>query len=260
MTIENVTKVTQVAILVLDTPIPNISETHGDFGDNTQDLLVNYTNYTLAKYYLAGSNVEQLQQTYRDLEIGLREGYIAGLVLTGSRSDAFGPEPWIKLLDEFISNVVFPLDVAVVGICFGHQILCKNLGAKIGRNEIGWEVGTTEINLNTNLVKLFGASSLNLVEFHQDIVYELPRDCVSIGSSDLCDIQGILSTNGKILTFQGHPEFTTTIALDLLLYKYQHGLLTTDQYEIAKHKTESTTNQGKLIGEIIAKFLVKKTI
>ncbi|EGW33056.1 uncharacterized protein SPAPADRAFT_49980 [Spathaspora passalidarum NRRL Y-27907] len=263
MTVENQDNVSHVAVLVLDTPIPNITEKYGDFGDNTKDLLSKHTTTKIKKYYLAYSTspeeyLTQLQSTYKELEAGIKQGYITGLVLTGSRSDAFGEEPWIKLLDEFIVNVIIPSKVQTAGICFGHQILCKNLGAKIGRNEIGWEAGTTPIEVNPELKKnspFSGLSKFNMVEFHQDIVYELPPGCVSIGSTDKCNIQGVLSPN--LLTFQGHPEFTTELALDLLKYKFEHGLLTKQEYEHYKSQTVTFPNQGTEIGEIIAKFLNK---
>ena len=142
-----------------------------------------------------------------------------------------------------------------MGICFGHQILAKNLGCKIGRNELGWEAGTHTIELNQEIFKIENTpflpalvspkdtsnsngdndndnnpenqvilDHLNLVESHQDIIHGLPtitgfEDMVSIGSTVKCNIQGMMTTKTcpiRLLTFQGHPEFTTSIELDIL--------------------------------------------
>ena len=123
----------------------------------------------------------------------------------------------------------------VVGICFGHQMIAKLLGCKVGRNspENSRECGTTTINLNTDILAIFKDSPflnvlktddsgavidhLNVVEFHQDIVYGLPPPAVfekrktnimSIGSSNKCSIQGLITESGplKILTFSRSPR------------------------------------------------------
>ena len=139
---------------------------------------------------------------------------------------------------------------------------------------------------------------LNLVEFHRDIVYGgLPSGFINIGSTSKCSIQGMISTNNggdvyagnadsnaqkslmiggttgapiattigavqrncPILTFQGHPEFTSDFSLDLLQYKYEKlGVLTEKEYEKAKYHTSTLNNQGDLIGKVICKFLFQE--
>jgi len=183
----------------------------------------------------------------------------------------------------------------IVGICFGHQILAKNLGCKIGRNELGWEAGTHTIELNQEIFKIENTpflpalvspkdtsnsngdndndnnpenqvilDHLNLVESHQDIIHGLPtitgfEDMVSIGSTVKCNIQGMMTTKTcpiRLLTFQGHPEFTTSIELDILKNSYEHGVFNEQEYEKYKYQTNSLNNQGDLIGKVIAKFLL----
>lgn len=182
-----------------------------------------------------------------------------------------------------------------MGICFGHQILAKNLGCKIGRNELGWEAGTHTIELNQEIFKIENTpflpalvspkdtsnsngdndndnnpenqvilDHLNLVESHQDIIHGLPtitgfEDMVSIGSTVKCNIQGMMTTKTcpiRLLTFQGHPEFTTSIELDILKNSYEHGVFNEQEYEKYKYQTNSLNNQGDLIGKVIAKFLL----
>jgi GMP synthase-like glutamine amidotransferase len=43
---------------------------------------------------------------------------------------------------------------------------------------------------------------------HQDSVTRLPPDFENLGSSQLCEYQAMMSRNKKILSLQGHPEFT----------------------------------------------------
>ncbi|KAK6454573.1 class I glutamine amidotransferase-like protein [Scheffersomyces xylosifermentans] len=288
MTIDSTTT-PHAAILVTDTPISSVTEKFGDFGDNTADLLKasSTTPFPVVKYQMAFEGPEdsyraQLDQVYEKLCQGIANGTIKGVILTGSRSDSFATGIlWIDRLNQFIKEVLFNLEnFPIVGICFGHQILALNLGSKVGRNlpEHGWECGTTTINLNSDILNLKDSpfadalknengdnlDHLNLVEFHQDVVYGLPplttstsTKFASIGSTAKCSIQGLITEEGplKVLTFQGHPEFTTPIALDLLKVDLKKGLLTENEFEKFTYHTQSLNNQGTVIGKVIDNFL-----
>ncbi|KAI5955907.1 hypothetical protein KGF54_001409 [Candida jiufengensis] len=290
-----------IAILVLDTPIPKISEVYGDFGDQTIELLTKPSTppYQLKKYQLKNDNLEELEKVYEKLKKNIQSNLIHGFVLTGSGCDAFGEYKWLIRFKSFLKNVIINLQKPIVGICFGHQILALVLGCKIDRNNEGWELGITTINLNDEIYKIPNSpflelnqrqnidslddqalvlfEHLNLIEFHQDIIYGgIPQGFVNFGSTSKCSIQGMISlpqqpqqsqpieeiklktTNYKILTFQGHPEFSTPFALELLKYKFELGLLEENQYEKAKYHTMSLNNQGDLIGKVICKFLFQQ--
>lgn len=281
-----------VAVLVCDTPISGITEKFGDFGDNVVDLLQNAGNcqYPMVKYQVAFDSNEEasyqgdLRRVYERLTDQMMGGFVQGVIVSGSRSDSFAREvPWIEKLDEFLKYVFTLERFPVVGICFGHQMIAKLLGCKVGRNspENGWECGTTTINLNTDILAIkdspflnvlktddSGAviDHLNVVEFHQDIVYGLPPPAVfekrktnimSIGSSNKCSIQGLITESGplKILTFQGHPEFSTEEAKEFLKKNFEMGLLDKKLFEKCTYNTSILNNQGFLLGKIIGNFI-----
>lgn len=301
----------QIAILVCDTPIEGIASSFGDFGDCAIDLLTNEVahcgktdsiekRFDLIKYQISFEKSDdpsiylpKLNELYRNLHEQIISGVLKGVLLTGSRSDAFDNEnPWIARLDEFISRVLYQLDnFPIVGLCFGHQILAKNLGCKVGRNlpEHGWEVGTTTINLNKDIVSIENSpflnvltnadelsdvsklsstkinDHLNLVIFHRDVVFGLPPTSTlsskktkfqSIGSTSKCSIQGLITESGpiKILTFQGHPEFCTAMALRLLQRDVDLNIIDQNQFEKCTYNTKVLDNQGPLIGKVINNF------
>lgn len=283
----------EIAILVLDTAIEGITERFGDFGDNATHVLssavanqadeLGPTHYDFVKYQIAHTTeasiyLESLHKTFQDLTARIEQGIIKGILLTGSRSDAFRTDiPWLNELNTFIKDFLLNLEkFPIVGICFGHQIIARNLNAKIGRNDAknGWELGITKININPDILydenspfhevfdeKTITTKELHLVESHQDIVYELPKpynnsSFASIGSTNKCEFQGFLTKSGplKILTFQGHPEFSTDLTLELLNRDYRLNYITEQEYRDFTDNTKLFVNQGPVVGKVINRF------
>ncbi|OBA17003.1 class I glutamine amidotransferase-like protein [Metschnikowia bicuspidata var. bicuspidata NRRL YB-4993] len=282
-----------VAVLVLDTPIAGVAETFGDFGDNAISLLgrskCGFVKYQVAFDVTMADRAEQnaqgCQRMLSALSEGIRDGAIKGAILTGSRTDSFlENHPWIAPLDKFIQTTLFNTpNFPMVGLCFGHQILAKNLGCKVNRNspENGWEAGTTTISLNKSILDIPGSpfrsalktedgkilQHINLVEFHRDIVYGMPPASThsllsgtsfqNLGSTAKCSIQGLITESGpiKVLTFQGHPEFTTAESLNLLELMAQEQKIDKGVFERLTYNTRNLENQGPIVGKVIQEFI-----
>lgn len=139
-----------------------------------------------------------------------------GIFITGSRYDSFAEDTdWIIQLRQLLVELLddhkeYP---PIVGICFGHQVVACALGGKVDRNPVGYEGGVVPVDLNEHGVKLFGQDQLNLSMVHNDAVLTPPKDknMVNWGSSSRCSIQGFYKP-GRLLTFQGHPEFVSEVA------------------------------------------------
>lgn len=281
-----------IAVLFCDKPIPDLVPEFGDLGDMCVDLVNNsgckYPGKKYTVHYLSedeGKDERNLNQAYLELLGDMDKGVIKGIVISGSGHDSFAEELWIQRLDEFLRNVVFIKEnFPIVGICFGHQIIAKNLGSKVGRNtnENGWECGIATISLNREIFSIENKEflsilknneegvvneHLNLPEFHRDIVYGLPSSTaiasakksnfLSIGSTSKCSIQGLITGSGplKVLTFQGHPEFSKDFIIKFLNYKYEKGLLEKNVYEKSLYNSQILNNQNELICALIGKFI-----
>lgn len=117
--------------------------------------------------------------------------------------------------------------VKLYGSCFGHQIICQALfaerGAIVQKDPAGYELGVHTININDEFAKKFsgllGSKTLRLQFLHGDHVKfpegSLPSGCEVIGSTPHCHVQGIYQ-KGRILTYQGHPEFDEFINTECL--------------------------------------------
>ncbi|CAK7896479.1 putative glutamine amidotransferase YLR126C [[Candida] anglica] len=284
------TKSPYVAIFVCEPPMEGYSETYGDFGDNARELLAtsseDWTSSERTVKYLVSfrgeydSYKDELEAVHAQIREDVASGLIRGVIMTGSVSDSFNTSiPWIAALDQLIQETLLPHSPAIplVGICFGHQLLARHLGCKVGRNlpEHGVECGTTTLDINKSELLAIEDSPfdanllhdrLNIVEFHQDIVYGLPPPAsvdslktqfVCLGSTSKCAVQGIITSSGplKVFTVQGHPEFTTPEAHRLLELDLKKKLIDQAQFDKVTYNTKSLNNQGPVLGSAIANFL-----
>lgn len=72
---------------------------------------------------------------------------------------------------------------------------------------------------------------------HRDAVIKLPPNVEAIGSSSNCDVQ-IMYQPGRVLGFQGHPEFDYFIAKALLEQRLDSGLITKEVFDDAMAKAK----------------------
>ncbi|RAH44509.1 type 1 glutamine amidotransferase [Aspergillus brunneoviolaceus CBS 621.78] len=148
---------------------------------------------------------------------------VDAIVLSGSKHDSFADHPWILKLVDFTRKAYEDKRVKIFAICFGHQILARALGVKVGRNPKGWELAVCEVDLSEQGRELFGREKLRIHQMHQDIAYGYPSEVISLGSSPRCAVQGMYIP-GKLITVQGHPEFREDIMDELITLRTASGL------------------------------------
>ena len=75
--------------------------------------------------------------------------------------NAFDNDPWILHLVDFVKEVLAQDRVKVVGVCYGHQIVGRALGAKVARSESGaWEVSVCQVVQTEKGKELFGGKDV----------------------------------------------------------------------------------------------------
>lgn len=129
-------------------------------------------------------------------------------LISGSRAGAYEDFPWIKTLMGFIREA-HKKEMKMAGICFGHQVIAQALGGRVERSEKEWRTGihTAKIVLPQAL-KYFPNGTMNLHYNHNDQVMELPAEATLFATSKFCPNEGFI-IGSHILTFQGHPEYTS---------------------------------------------------
>ncbi|EPS64939.1 hypothetical protein M569_09842, partial [Genlisea aurea] len=132
-----------------------------------------------------------------------------GFVVSGSTYDAFGREGWILRLCLLLQKLV-AMKKRVLGVCFGHQVLCHALGGKVGRSGSGWDVGVRKITLNDD-----DKEGLTIIECHQDEVLELPKGGKLVAYSEKTGVE-MFEYEDNVMGIQGHPEYTKDILEHLI--------------------------------------------
>ena len=109
-----------------------------------------------------------------------------------------------------IPKKVFKLNIPVLGICYGHQLICKLLGGKISKSKKR-EFGKTKIlkvikSQSPLLKNLFKKNLEEVWMSHGDAVTELPKGFLELARSDTSPFSIVGDNIRKIYGVQFHPE------------------------------------------------------
>ena len=74
--------------------------------------------------------------------------------------NSFENDPWILRLVEFTKKVLKQERVRLIGVCFGHQIVGRAMGAKVDRSDKGWEVSVVKVELTERGREVLGMEEL----------------------------------------------------------------------------------------------------
>ena len=192
-----------LGILETGRPPEELQSTYGSYADMFKRLLGAADSSLEFKVYAVLDN--QLPTSPQDCDAWL---------VTGSRHGVYENLPWMLQLQDFI-RAVWQAEVPMIGICFGHQIIAAALGGRVEKSTKGWGVGLQEYKVQKSQAWMGEQPSITFNAMHQDQVVELPANAEVFASSEFCEYAGLVY-GGRILTFQGHPEFTTEFEENLL--------------------------------------------
>ncbi|ETN36303.1 uncharacterized protein HMPREF1541_08580 [Cyphellophora europaea CBS 101466] len=219
----------EVHMLVLETdePHPETRDRKGSFGDIFHNLFneAGHTHdpplkITTSMHYVVddpANNHHGHVPKLSDIPVSTR-----AILLTGSMYDAHSSEPWVlQLLDLLTQLWQSRPAMKFSGVCFGHQLLSRMLGARVEPHPSGkWELAHTAMELAPVGRKLFRTDKprLALHQMHQDQVTSVPTPERSAGllspdqkvhvwaSSGHTEVQGLYMRE-RLFTSQGHLGF-----------------------------------------------------
>ena len=127
-------------------------------------------------------------------------------VITGSSAGAYDPLPWIAPLEGFLRAARGK--AALIGLCFGHQVMAQAFGGRVEKSPKGWGVGLHAYDVVAREPWMGEGVRLALPVFHQDQVVEPPPGAAVLAGSAFTPF-GLLSYGAdRAISFQQHPEFS----------------------------------------------------
>jgi len=178
------------------------------------------------------------------------EKNIKGLILSGGPLNVYQSE---KV--KFNKNLLFS-KIPVLGICFGHQIISKEMGGKVKQSK-SREFGLAKVIKikNSILTKNFFSKKANNVWMsHADEVIKLPKNFKVIAKSNNSKLCIVENSKEKLYGIQFHPEVTHTNRGKIILKNFVSDICKIKRNWLPKDQ------KSKLINEVRNKVGNSKVI
>ncbi|KAF3339169.1 putative glutamine amidotransferase YLR126C [Carex littledalei] len=183
-----------------------------------------------------------------------------GFVISGSPHDAYANDLWILRLC-FLIQKLHAMQKRVLGICFGHQVLCQALGGRVGKARSGWDVGVRRVIMAESLLQCRFLDEFKeippcakILKCHQDEVLEVPPGAEVLAFSDKAGVE-MFCIGDHIFGIQGHPEYTKDILLNLIDRLTSNELLDIDFGSDAKTQLEADDAERDFWEKLCKTFL-----
>ncbi len=138
---------------------------------------------------------------------------IKGIILSG------GPNSVYDLNSPSIHKSIFDLNVPILGICYGMQILVKTFDGLVVKGDVR-EYGKNKIKIINNSLLTNGLNETSIVWMsHSDHIGKMPEAFDTLATSDYA-IAIIKHQEREIYGVQFHPEVTHTVEGEKLLNNF----------------------------------------
>lgn len=129
---------------------------------------------------------------------------IKGLILSGGPASVYEPNA------PRIDPAVLEMDLPVLGLCYGHQLVAQIVKGKVKPAECR-EYGIAEVNIDKPVGVLNGLSSKETVWMsHGDTVFALPAEFEALAHTESCPVAAYRHKTKAVYGLQWHPEVIHT--------------------------------------------------
>jgi len=126
-----------------------------------------------------------------------------GIIFSGGPSSVYDPGAPIP------DKKIFQLNVPILGICYGHQIIVNNFGGKIKRANKEYGSSVLTIDSNSDILNGIG-DSVRAWMSHGDEAEDIPEGFEIIGHTESSRSAAIANKQKTVFGIQFHPEVVNT--------------------------------------------------
>ena len=127
-----------------------------------------------------------------------------GVILSGGPASVYAPQA------PRLEHGLLELEVPVLGICYGMQLLMHELGGRVEQAEVG-EFGRSELRVSEPGVLLAGLPREQTCWMsHRDTVFQAPAGFTALASSSASPVAAVEDTERGVYGIQFHPEVVHT--------------------------------------------------
>lgn len=146
-----------------------------------------------------GEDVELVKNTFSIEEILAKEP--DGLILSGG--------PTLERAGN-CSLYVKELDLPILGICLGHQVMAQAYGGAVGKGAYGgYAAVEIEVIEENDILRGIGPRT-KVWASHADEVCSLPPDFIKLARSRICEVEAMKHRTKPLYGVQWHPEVSHT--------------------------------------------------
>ena len=148
-----------IGILLTDHVLEDLQIQHGDQDDFYYKLFKEVDTDIKLKIY---------DVTVADYPESINE--CDGYLITGSKLSVYDDVQWIRDLETYI-HLLHSKKKALLGVCFGHQLIAKALGGEVRKADKGWVLGLQDYQFHKSFPWLNKMNTrVRLIHSHQDQV------------------------------------------------------------------------------------------
>lgn len=155
-------------------------------------------------------------------EQAIRDFNPKGVILSG------GPESVHEANSPRAPQIVFELNIPILGICYGMQTMAEQLGGKVESSTIR-EFGYAQVDVIgkarllegiEDIIKDNGTPALDVWMSHGDKVSQLPQGFIPLATTPSCPYAGMADNERHWYGVQFHPEVTHTKQGERILSRF----------------------------------------
>ncbi|MDO1558271.1 type 1 glutamine amidotransferase [Brevundimonas sp. 2R-24] len=170
----------------------------------------------------------------------------------GSPSGVYDGDPWIERLMDWLREARG--ETALVGVCFGHQVMAHAFGGHVEKAAVGWGLGRHAYEIAHRPDWMADAPDrIASPCSHQDQVLVQPPGTRVLAHSAFTPFAALAYEDHPAISFQFHPEFEADYARALVEVRRSRGVdprLVDAALDSLEHP-----NDRLMVGEWIGRFL-----